>query len=107
VTDVLPVMVLLGLGAGVAAPALMTLAMADATESDSGLASGLTDTTVQVGGALGLAVVALAVAALVLRSPRADRGPSSSIESSGREGGRLAPAPPRNRRVLEDLGSRL
>jgi EmrB/QacA subfamily drug resistance transporter len=56
--DVLPVMVLLGLGAGVAAPALMSLAMSTATASDSGLASGLINTTVQVGGALGLAVLA-------------------------------------------------
>jgi len=57
-TDVLPVMVLLGLGAGVAAPALMSLAMSTATPGDSGLASGLINTTVQVGGALGLAVLA-------------------------------------------------
>jgi len=58
VVDVLPVMVLLGLGAGLAAPALMTLAMSGATESDAGLASGLVNTTVQVGGAIGLAVLA-------------------------------------------------
>jgi EmrB/QacA subfamily drug resistance transporter len=58
VTDVLPAMVLLGLGAGVAAPALMSLAMSTATERDSGLASGVINTTVQVGGALGLAVLA-------------------------------------------------
>ena len=51
-------MVLLGLGAGVAAPALMSLAMSTATPGDSGLASGLINTTVQVGGALGLAVLA-------------------------------------------------
>jgi EmrB/QacA subfamily drug resistance transporter len=56
--DILPVMSLLGLGAGLAAPSLMTLAMSGATESDSGLASGLVNTTVQVGGALGLAVLA-------------------------------------------------
>ena len=56
--DVLPVTVLLGIGAGLAAPALMTLAMSGATPSDSGLASGLINTTVQVGGALGLAVLA-------------------------------------------------
>jgi predicted MFS family arabinose efflux permease len=56
--DILPVMVLLGLGAGLAAPALMTLAMSGATEEDSGLASGLVNTTVQVGGAIGLAVLA-------------------------------------------------
>ena len=58
VVDLLPVMVLLGLGAGLAAPALMTLAMSGATEGDAGLASGLVNTTVQVGGAIGLAVLA-------------------------------------------------
>jgi sugar phosphate permease len=39
-------------------PALMTLAMSAATPEDSGLASGLVNTTQQVGGALGLAVLA-------------------------------------------------
>jgi MFS family permease len=58
VTDVLPVMLLLGAGAGLSFPALMTLAMSGATESDAGLASGLVNTTVQVGGAIGLAVLA-------------------------------------------------
>ena len=57
-TDVLPVMLLLGAGAGLAFPALMTLAMSGATPSDAGLASGLVNTTVQVGGAIGLAVLA-------------------------------------------------
>jgi len=56
--DVLPVMVLLGCGIGVSFPALMTLAMSGATTEDAGLASGLVNTTVQVGGALGLAVLA-------------------------------------------------
>ena len=51
-------MLLLGGGAGLAFPALMTLAMSGATPSDSGLASGLVNTTVQVGGAIGLAVLA-------------------------------------------------
>jgi EmrB/QacA subfamily drug resistance transporter len=58
VTDVLPVMVLLGAGAGVCFPSLMTLAMSGADPSEAGLASGLVNTTVQVGGALGLAVLA-------------------------------------------------
>jgi MFS family permease len=58
VTDIAPVMVLLGMGAGLAFPALMTLAMSGATDSDSGLASGLVNTTTQVGGAIGLAVLA-------------------------------------------------
>jgi MFS family permease len=56
--DILPVMVLLGVGAGLCFPALMTLAMSGATPSDAGLASGLINTTAQVGGALGLAVLA-------------------------------------------------
>jgi predicted MFS family arabinose efflux permease len=55
--DVLPVMLLLGIGGGLAFPALATLAMSDATPADSGLVSGLINTTQQVGGALGLAVL--------------------------------------------------
>ena len=58
VVDVLPVMVLLGVGAGLCFPALMTIAMSGATPDDAGLASGLINTTAQVGGALGLAVLA-------------------------------------------------
>jgi EmrB/QacA subfamily drug resistance transporter len=58
VVDVLPVMLLLGVGAGLSFPSLMTLAMSGATQSDSGLASGLVNTSLQVGGALGLAVLA-------------------------------------------------
>jgi len=56
--DVAPVMLLLGIGAGLAFPALMTLSMSGVEMSDSGLASGLINTTVQVGGAIGLAVLA-------------------------------------------------
>jgi EmrB/QacA subfamily drug resistance transporter len=56
--NVLPVMVVLGFGIGITFPALMTLAMSGATMEDAGLASGLVNTTVQVGGALGLAVLA-------------------------------------------------
>jgi EmrB/QacA subfamily drug resistance transporter len=58
VTDVMPSMLLLGIGAGVCFPALMTVAMSSATPADAGLASGLVNTTAQVGGALGLAVLA-------------------------------------------------
>ncbi|TDV56272.1 MFS transporter [Actinophytocola oryzae] len=55
--DVLPAMVLFGLGGGLGFPALMTLAMSGATETDSGAASGLFSTTYQVGGAVGLAAL--------------------------------------------------
>jgi EmrB/QacA subfamily drug resistance transporter len=56
--DVLPVMILLGVGVGSSFPALMTLAMSGAPREDAGLASGLVNTAAQVGGALGLAVLA-------------------------------------------------
>jgi EmrB/QacA subfamily drug resistance transporter len=56
--QVMPSMVLLGLGAGTCFPALMNVAMSGATPADAGLASGLVNTTAQVGGALGLAVLA-------------------------------------------------
>jgi EmrB/QacA subfamily drug resistance transporter len=58
VVGVLPAMVLTGLGAGLGFPPLTTMAMSSATPADSGLASGLLNTTVQVGGAIGLAVLA-------------------------------------------------
>jgi EmrB/QacA subfamily drug resistance transporter len=56
--DVFPAVTLMGVGAGLGFPAMMTLAMSDATMEDSGVASGLVNTTQQVGGALGLAVLA-------------------------------------------------
>jgi EmrB/QacA subfamily drug resistance transporter len=56
--DIAPAMVLMGIGAGLGFPSLMGLAMSGATPEDSGLASGLVNTSVQVGGAIGLAVLA-------------------------------------------------
>ena len=56
--DVLPATVLIGAGMGVAFPALMMLAMSDVRPEEAGLASGLVNTTCQVGAALGLAVLA-------------------------------------------------
>jgi EmrB/QacA subfamily drug resistance transporter len=58
VRHVLGPMILFGLGAGLSFPALMTLAMSGATKEDAGLASGLVNTSAQVGGAPGLAVLA-------------------------------------------------
>ena len=81
VRHVLPVMILLGTGAGTCFPALMTLAMSGATPSDAGLASGLVNTTAQVGGALGLAVLA------TLSSSRSDAlargGDSAAVALTG------------------------
>lgn len=56
--DLLLPMALLGIGGGLAFPALTIVAMADATPSDSGLASGLLNTTMQIGASLGLAILA-------------------------------------------------
>ena len=58
VRHVLAPMILFGRGAGLSFPALMTLAMSGATQEDAGLASGLVNTSAQVGGAPGLAVLA-------------------------------------------------
>jgi sugar phosphate permease len=63
VVDVLPSMVVLGIGAGLALPAVTTLMMSDATPEDAGLASGLANTSQQVGGALGIAALAALAAA--------------------------------------------
>ena len=51
-------MVLIGIGAGLSFPSVMTLAMTGVRPEEAGLASGLVNTTLQVGGALGLAVLA-------------------------------------------------
>jgi EmrB/QacA subfamily drug resistance transporter len=61
--DVLPGMLLLGLGAGVAFNPLLLAAMSDVRPGDSGLASGVVNTSFMMGGALGLAVLASLAAA--------------------------------------------
>ena len=58
VTQLLPTMALLGLGAGACFPALIGLGMDGVEPHQAGLASGLVNTTAQIGGALGLAVLA-------------------------------------------------
>ena len=61
--DLLPAFLLLGLGAGLALPAVTTAIMSDAGPADAGLVSGLANTSQQVGGALGVAVLASLAAA--------------------------------------------
>ena len=61
--DVLPGMLLLGLGGGVAFNPMLLAAMSDVSQADSGLASGVVNTSFMMGGALGLAVLASGAAA--------------------------------------------
>ena len=56
--DVLPSMILLGFGAGMAFNPVLLAAMSDVEQSESGLASGIVNTAFMMGGALGLAVLA-------------------------------------------------
>jgi EmrB/QacA subfamily drug resistance transporter len=63
VADVLPGMLLLGLGAGIAFNPMLLAAMSDVEPSQSGLASGVVNTAFMMGGALGLAVLASLAAA--------------------------------------------
>jgi EmrB/QacA subfamily drug resistance transporter len=58
VVDVLPSMMLLGLGAGTAFNPVLLAAMSDVDQSEAGLASGVVNTSFMMGGAVGLAVLA-------------------------------------------------
>ena len=74
VVDVLASMILLALGAGLAFNPLLLAAMGDVSPEQSGLASGLVNTTQMMGGALGLAILASLAASRTARpgatSPR-------------------------------------
>jgi MFS family permease len=62
VADVLPSMILLGLGAGMAFNPVLLAAMGDVDPAEAGLASGVVNTSFMMGGAVGLAVLASAAA---------------------------------------------
>ncbi|MFF8812517.1 MFS transporter [Streptomyces pactum] len=85
VTDLLPVM-LLAAGFGLALPALTALGMSGAGEEDAGLASGLFNTTQQIGSALGVAVLTTLAAARTEESLGGGAGPAEALT----EGHRLA-----------------
>ena len=87
VVDVLPGMLLLGLGAGIAFNPLLIAAMGGVDESESGLASGIVNTSFLMGGALGLAVLA-SVAAAHTGNDAAAVGPDALAAVNG--GYRLA-----------------
>ncbi|MBA3718636.1 MAG: DHA2 family efflux MFS transporter permease subunit [Actinobacteria bacterium] len=74
VVDVLPSMVLLGLGAGLAFNPVLLAAMNDVDQSESGLASGVVNTSFMMGGALGLAVLASVAASRTHSLERSGEG---------------------------------
>lgn len=71
---VLAPMILLGVGGGLCFPALASVAMARVHPDDAGLASGLLNTAGQIGGALGIAVMAALAAARYIDRIRAGIG---------------------------------
>jgi MFS family permease len=80
--DVLPAMLLLGIGAGLALNPLLLAAMSDVQPRDSGLASGITNTGIMMGAALGLAGLA-SVATSRTAHVAAQGGPTSVALTAG------------------------
>jgi hypothetical protein len=69
---VIPAMLLVGIGGGVAFNPLLFAALADVAPNETGLASGVTNTASLLGGALGLAVIASLAAAVSRGSAASD-----------------------------------
>jgi EmrB/QacA subfamily drug resistance transporter len=78
VTDVLPSMLLLGIGAGIAFNPVLLAAMGDVEPHEAGLASGVVNTSFMMGGALGLAVL---VAVSDSRTASLAAGGASPVEA--------------------------
>jgi EmrB/QacA subfamily drug resistance transporter len=78
-TDVAPSILLFAAGGGLTLPAIMALAMSEVAPETAGVASGLINTSQQVGGALGLSILAAAAASRTgaLRAGGAD--PAASL----------------------------
>src|SRR5256886_1714299 len=77
--DVLPSMILLGIGAGIAFNPVLLAAMSDVAPEESGLASGVVNTAFMMGGALGLAVLASIAASRTSSLDAAGRGPLAAL----------------------------
>ena len=79
--DVLPSLVLIGMGAGMSVPAALGAAVADASRADSGVRSGLVNTTQQLGGALGLGALATVAAGETVRAAAAGADTGTALTS--------------------------
>jgi EmrB/QacA subfamily drug resistance transporter len=78
-TDVLPAMLLIGIGGGLAFNPVLMAAMSDVEPQNSGLASGITNTAFMMGGALGLAVLASAASARTRHLAAAGHGTLAAL----------------------------
>ncbi len=87
--DVVPAMALLGFGAGIAFNPLLLAAMNDVPPSDSGLASGMVNTSFMMGGALGLAVLASLAAAQTEFLMQLGAGTVAALNSGYRQAFRM------------------
>jgi EmrB/QacA subfamily drug resistance transporter len=79
VTDVLPSMILLGFGAGMAFNPVLLAAMSDVDPRESGLASGVVNTAFMMGGALGLAILASVAASRTNTLSNSGDGPLAAL----------------------------
>jgi len=77
--DLLPALVIMGLGVGVVVPSIIMLSMAGAGPRDSGMVSGFTNTAQQAGAALGLAVLAAVAANHTSTRTAAGISPTESL----------------------------
>jgi EmrB/QacA subfamily drug resistance transporter len=77
--QLLPALLIFGAGGGLCLPALTSLAMSGATQGDAGLASGLFNTTQQIGAALGVAVLSTLAAAHTRSLHAADASSSAAL----------------------------
>ena len=94
VTDVLPSMILLGIGAGIAFNPVLLAAMGDVEPHEAGLASGVVNTSFMMGGALGLAVLVAVSDSRTARWRPADRRRSRRCTAGSRSPSRSAPCSP-------------
>jgi EmrB/QacA subfamily drug resistance transporter len=77
--DVFPTQVIMSIGIGISFPPLIALAMASAPPQEAGLASGVVNTSAQIGGAIGLAVLATVSASRTAHLEAAGRSAAEAL----------------------------